>query len=145
MRNIYIAIVVLVIIAIGAFVFFQNNPVSKESSSSNNSSNSSNSTAETSSEAKDAVTITYSDSGFSPSTVTVKSSGTITWINSSSTQVQVGVDPHPSHTGNKEITGGKFTLDLNSGQQESVTVQKTGTFGYHNHLSADETGTIVVK
>ena len=136
MRNIYIGVVVILFLGIGAFVFFQNNPVKNNSSKTENSS---------SAEAKDDVTITYTSSGFSPSTVTVKSGGMITWVNNSDEQIKVGVDPHPSHTGDKAITGGEFTLDLDKGQQKMETINKTGTFGFHNHLSAEQTGTIVVK
>ena len=142
MRNIYIGVVVILFLGIGAFVFFQNNPAKNDSTSSSISTNTENTS---SSEAKDAVTITYTSSGFSPNTVIVKSGGLITWMNNSDEQVQVGVDPHPSHTGNKEITGNEFTLDLDKGQQKTMTVNKTGTFGYHNHINADETGTIIVK
>ena len=142
MRNIYIGVVVILFLGIGAFVFFQNNPAKNDSTSSSISTNTENTS---SSEVKDAVTITYTSSGFSPNTVIVKSGGLITWMNNSDGQVQVGVDPHPSHTGNKEITGNEFTLDLDKGQQKTMTVNKTGTFGYHNHINADKTGTIIVK
>lgn len=142
MRNIYIGVVVILFLGIGAFVFFQNTPAKNDSTSSSISTNTENTS---SSEVKDAVTITYTSSGFSPNTVIVKSGGLITWMNNSDGQVQVGANPHPIHTGNKEITGNEFTLDLDKGQQKTMTVNKTGTFGYHNHINADETGTIIVK
>lgn len=91
------------------------------------------------------VIITYSSSGFSPSTVTAKSYGKITWVNKSDRQVKIGANPHPIHTGNKEVSGGEFTLDLQPGEEKTVVVSKVGTFGYHNHLNSSEEGTIVVE
>lgn len=91
------------------------------------------------------VIITYSSSGFSPSTVTVKSGGKITWVNKSDKQVKIGANPHPIHTGNREISGGEFTLDLQPGEEKTVDVSKADAFGYHNHLNASEVGTIIVR
>lgn len=91
------------------------------------------------------ITITYSSTGFSPSTVTVKSGGKITWVNKSGKQVQIGANPHPIHTGNREVSGGEFTLNLQPGEEKTVVVSKVGTFGYHNHLRPSEEGTIVVE
>lgn len=91
------------------------------------------------------TTITYSSAGFSPSTVTIKNGSKITWVNKSDKQVKIGANPHPIHTGNKEISGGEFTLDLRPGEEKTIVVSKVGTFGYHNHLNVSEEGTIVVE
>ncbi len=90
------------------------------------------------------ISIEYTNNGFSPETVTIKSGSQITWINKSSKTVEIGADPHPAHTGNREVSGGKFVLTLLPGQQETVIVSKIGTFGYHNHIMPVERGTIVV-
>lgn len=100
-------------------------------------------TSETTQQAQ--TTITYSSSGFLPATVTAKSGGKITWVNKSDKQVKIGANPHPIHTGNKEVSGGEFTLDLQPGEERTVLVSKVGTFGYHNHLNASEEGTIRVE
>lgn len=96
-------------------------------------------------EAKESVTVTITDQGFEPQTVTVKSGGTITWTNNSSKNVQVGSAVHPTHEVNRELTGGKFVVDLNPGQSETVTVTKAGNWKYHNHLSPSQTGTVIVS
>ncbi len=98
-----------------------------------------------SAEAKDAVTITFTDSGFSPSTVTVKSGGKITWTNNSQSAIQVASNPHPTHTDNSELTNGGYTLAVAAGASVTVTVTKTGSWGYHNHLAPSVGGTVVVK
>lgn len=91
------------------------------------------------------VTITYDGSAFSSAQATVASGGKVTWVNSSGKQLQLGSDPHPIHTGNKEVSGGKFTLDIAPGQSAAVTVTKTGTFGYHDHLNPSAKGKLVVQ
>ncbi len=91
------------------------------------------------------VTITYTSSSFSPADVKIKSGGTITWVNDGDSEIQIGAKPHPVHTGNKEVSGGGFVLTLKPGEQATVTVEKTGTFGYHNHLNSSQGGIITVE
>jgi plastocyanin len=87
------------------------------------------------------VTITYSDGSFTPSEVTVQSGGTVKIINESDSEVEPASDDHPVHTDNAEINFGEIA----AGESKTVTVNATGTWGYHNHLSSSETGTIVVE
>ncbi|OGY25227.1 MAG: hypothetical protein A2864_02155 [Candidatus Woykebacteria bacterium RIFCSPHIGHO2_01_FULL_39_12] len=94
---------------------------------------------------EEGVTITYSNGSFSPSEVTVNSGSKITWLNNGDQEIKIGANPHPIHTGNKEVSGGDFTLNLAPGESKSVVVTKTGSFGYHNHLNSSEGGTITVK
>lgn len=95
--------------------------------------------------APDGVTVTYTNSGFEPASVTVSAGSTVTWKNSSSGSLQVGSDDHPTHKLNQEITSGAFTLNLAPGESKTVTVTKTGSWGYHDHLKPTVTGTIVVN
>jgi len=87
------------------------------------------------------ATITYSDSGFSPSTITVKSGDTITLKNTSSQSMQFDSDPHPIHTNDPELNVGA----VGPGQSATVKAVTKGTHGYHNHLNPGQTGTIVVE
>jgi plastocyanin len=99
-------------------------------------------TAKTSDSSKPAsVTITYSDSGFSPSKVTVKAGDTVAIKNTSSSDVQFDSDPHPVHTDDEELNVGVVA----PGQTSTFTVTTKGTFGYHNHLNPSDTGTIVIQ
>lgn len=91
------------------------------------------------------VTITYNGSNFSLTSATVASGGKVTWVNSSSKQLQLGSNVHPVHTDNQEISGGKYTLDIAAGQSSSVTVTKKGAWGYHDHLSPTVKGTLTVE
>ncbi len=86
-------------------------------------------------------TITYSGSGFSPATITVKVGATVAIVNSSSQDMQFDSDPHPVHTDNTELNVGV----VSPGQTMTFTVNKKGTWGYHNHLNSSQTGKIVVQ
>ena len=103
------------------------------------------------------VTITYTDSGFSPKSVTIPEGATVTWINQSASALWVGSDPHPAHTGYDGTSRGEHCAagysgaapfdsckPLASGASWSFTFDKVGTWGYHNHSNDGMTGTVVV-
>jgi plastocyanin len=86
-------------------------------------------------------TITYSNDSFSPSTLTVKAGTTVTVKNASSQAIQFDSDPHPVHTDNTDLNVGV----ISAGQSKTFLTNRTGSFGYHNHLNPSETGTLVVQ
>lgn len=86
-------------------------------------------------------TITLTASGFSPATLTIKKSVTVTWINQSGQDATVDSDPHPLHTDYPPLNLGTFS----DGQVLLLTFPKSGTYGYHNHLNPSERGTIIVE
>lgn len=88
-----------------------------------------------------ANTITYSDNGFSPATLTVKAGSQVTIKNDSSQILQFDSDPHPQHTDDPELNVGTIA----PGHSQTITVTKTGSHGYHNHANADDTGTLIVQ
>lgn len=88
-----------------------------------------------------AATITYTNSGFSPSKVTVKSGDQITIKNDSSQALEFSSDPHPVHTDNPELNQDV----LEPGQSRSFTVTTKGTWGYHDHLNEANSGSVVVE
>lgn len=94
--------------------------------------------------------ITYTDSGFSPKTLTIKKGDTVAFENTASDDVRVASNPHPTHEG-YPTTGGcvSSTFDscgnIPSGQMWTFTFDIAGSWGYHNHLNPSEGGTIVVQ
>ena len=128
--GVIIGIVVLVVIA-GAAVMLIGNKKTY-----NGSSTSSNTTATTA-----AATITYSSSGFSPATTTVKSGDTVAIKNDTKEDMQLDSDPHPVHTDDTDLNVGLVT----PGQTKTFMVMKKGSFGYHNHLDPGDTGKIVIE
>lgn len=90
---------------------------------------------------KEQNVITLTAGGFSPSTLTVKAGTKVSWINKSGSQATVNSIPHPVHTNYQPLNLGSFT----DGSTISLTFDKAGTYGYHNHLNPGQTGTIIVQ
>jgi hypothetical protein len=85
--------------------------------------------------------MTYTTSGFSPATVTVKAGSQFTVKNTSSSPIQVDSNPHPVHTDNPQLNIGV----INPGASASVVLTKTGTWGIHNHLDPSVMAHVVVQ
>lgn len=149
MKSAIAVIVAVLIIAGGAFVIMKKNDNKKSTTNTtsqttnnapaNNASDNSQPANNQSSPA--AATITYSDSGFSPSKITVKSGDKVEIKNTSSHSMQFDSNPHPVHTDDPELNVGVVA----AGQSMTFTVTTKGTFGYHNHLDSSQTGSIVVE
>ncbi|MBX4186960.1 MAG: cupredoxin domain-containing protein [Candidatus Doudnabacteria bacterium] len=85
--------------------------------------------------------ITYTSTGFSPATVTIKKGTTVNFVNNSSGNVWPASDPHPSHT---DYPGFDPRQAIPAGQSWAFTFDKVGTWGYHNHLNPAKRGSITV-
>lgn len=98
------------------------------------------------------ATVTYNGSSFSPSTVTIAKGGTVTFT-SSSGSMWVASNPHPSHEGYSGTTRSQHCPDVAGtafdqcapGTSYSFVFQKSGSWGYHNHLNASMSGTVIVQ
>jgi len=108
--------------------------------------------------AQTSALVTYTDAGFSPKTLSVKVGETVRFVNNSTHAMWVASDNHPTHTeydgtntmqhcSSGAATGGTFDeckgVDPNT--VYSFTFTKAGTFEYHNHMRASDTGSITVK
>lgn len=88
------------------------------------------------------VEVSYTSSGFSPTTVTIKKGATVKFINKSGNKMDVASNPHPTHT---DYSGFDQWKSASKGKDEySFTFEKVGTWGYHNHAKASDGGTVVV-
>lgn len=88
----------------------------------------------------DQPVITFTDSGFTPSTLTIKAGDMITIKNESQSSVQFSSDDHPTHREHPEIN----MQVLQSGGETQLTITEPGTYTYHDHLNDRYTGTIIV-
>lgn len=88
------------------------------------------------------VTVTYTDSGFSPSTMTIKLGQKVIFKNNGSVPIEPASNNHPTHNIYSEFDANS---PVAAGGTYEFTFTKRGTWGYHNHLNSSETGTIVVE
>ena len=86
--------------------------------------------------------VTYSDSGFSPATITIKVGDTVVFKNESSRGMRVASNPHPVHT---DYPGFDSKNSVGNGESYSFAFDKAGSWGYHNHLNPGDGGTVVVQ
>ncbi len=97
------------------------------------------------------ATVTRNDSGFFPSSVTIKKGGTVTFT-SSVGAMWVASNPHPSHEGYSGTTKTQHCPDTagtafdqcSAGTSYSFTFQKVGTWGYHDHKNPSVSGVVNV-
>lgn len=88
------------------------------------------------------ITVAYSNTGFSPATITVKVGDTVTFKNTSTQMMRVASAPHPTHTAYPEFDAKVGTA---AGGSYMFTFTKAGSWKYHNHLNSTSGGTVVVE
>lgn len=148
-RNLIFVILVVVVLALSTFFLVNKKKDQLSKTTGESTTTTSNSESQKSEEpgqnsqtptVNSGVTITFSNSGFSPNTVRVGSGGTITVKNDSTNPLQFNSNPHPAHTDNAELNLGL----VEEGQAKSLTVTKPGTWGFHDHLDSSFKGSIIV-
>ena len=148
MSKITVMAIVIVMLALGTGVYVLSaakSDVSKKTSPNSNGQTSSESTTSPSPAPSDtapaANTLTYTNSGFTQDSITVKAGSKITIKNDASRTLDFNSDPHPQHTDDPELNAGT----INPGDTATITVTKTGSHGVHNHLNPSDTATIIVE
>ncbi|OGI60979.1 hypothetical protein A2641_01655 [Candidatus Nomurabacteria bacterium RIFCSPHIGHO2_01_FULL_37_25] len=100
--------------------------------------------------------VTYSNSGYSPSTLTIKKGETVTFKNQSSNSMWTASAKHPTHVvysgtslsehcPDPDNTAFDTCTSIEPGDSWSFKFDISGTWKYHNHLNPADTGTIVVE
>ncbi|HSX24960.1 MAG TPA: cupredoxin domain-containing protein [Candidatus Andersenbacteria bacterium] len=87
-------------------------------------------------------TVSMTDTGISPATITVKSGTTITFINNGQQLHWPASDPHPIHT---DVPGFDAKRGLAPGELYRFTFTKVGSFGMHDHLHPSFHAQIIVQ
>jgi plastocyanin len=153
-NSIIVAVIVVIILAVGGYFVFAQKveaPVTAGAPEQPAAS------ATTTVPAQIATIVSYTDSGFSPKSLTVAEGTTVNFVNNSSGQMWVAVGNHPTHTtydGTNEQTHCSSSTNTNGSFDEckpvapgtvySFTFAKAGTFSFHNHVHASDLGTITV-
>jgi len=109
------------------------------------------STSQTSTKPK-TVTVTYTDTGYTPKSITINKGDTVKFVNDSSGPMWTASARHPDHTLYPEKTandclGSAFDQckSVNKGGSYSFTFNQVGSWNYHNHSNSSQFGTVVVK
>lgn len=100
--------------------------------------------------------ITYTDTGYSPNTITIKNGETIIFKNQSSRSMWPASAMHPTHRLYSDTSLDEHCPDTTNsafdactgilfGAQWSFKFNKTNSWKYHDHLSPNNFGTIIVK
>src|SRR3989344_8702098 len=101
------------------------------------------------------VTVTYTDQGFSPASVSIPLGAMVTFVNQSPKNMWVASAMHPEHTvysGTSlaqhcpDTTGTAFDECKGdpSGSSYSFRFNKAGEWKYHDHIDATKFGTVIV-
>lgn len=159
-KNVLIAILVIALIAVGAYAFSTNQVAapSNEAAVEEIVVESNAVVVENEEDGGPAFkVITLTENGFFPASVSVARGETVRFINDSSRGMWVGVNAHPTHTeydgtSTREhcVSGTRGTsfdqcASVAKGEFWDYAFEKSGTFGFHNHVGASNTGTIVVR
>lgn len=99
------------------------------------------------------VNVDYTNKGFEPKIITITVGTSVIWANHSDKLMWVGSDPHPSHTDlpgfDQKEAGYRLIPQVEAhGSNESsyeYTFTKVGRWGYHNHLSPNDRGLVIVN
>jgi len=98
------------------------------------------------------VSVSYTNNGFSPQSVTIALGGSVTFVNDSSHGMWVASNFHPTHTQYPEkdssnCLGSSFDscVAIPPGGSWQFIFNSVGTWGYHNHVGAGMIGTVVVN
>lgn len=151
-RNTLIAVIVVAVVLIGGFYIFRNTTSAPEVSLPGNEPGPSGTATATEETAGAAATVVYTAEGFSPGTITIKKGETVRFTNEAQTDTWPASAIHPTHgvypeKSAADCLGSSFDAcrALKTGESWDFTFNHVGTWRYHNHLRANQTGTIVVE
>jgi plastocyanin len=140
--TIWVVVLLVIVAAVGAGVYAATK--SADTTSTAHDDDLDQTTTDTQSDTSDtavaAATITATNDGFTPNTVTVKKGQSIKIVNNSSSSIEFSSADHPTHLEDPELN----MATLKPGESGTVTPETVGTHGYHDHLHADHTGSITV-
>ncbi len=86
--------------------------------------------------------VTYTDSGYSPASLTIPVGAIVIFKNESSMNMWLASAPHPTHTIYPEFDA---KTGIGKDQTYEFTFTKQGTWRYHDHLMPRNIGTIIVE
>lgn len=154
-----IGFVVIIVIAIAAFMLLGNQTATAPTDTAPASDDQQATVSGQPNNAAPAVTtVTFTDTGFSPASVTLKAGESVTFINDTDKPMWVASAQHPTHTVYDGTNLSEHCASGHSGEQPfdqcssagkggtyTFTFTKPGEWKYHNHMGSGQFGTIVVE
>jgi plastocyanin len=148
--------IAVVIVVVGIGWYFLSNKAASTTAPTEQAALNTNSGAVSTSTAPMSMTVTYGPNGFSPSSVTIATGGTVTWVaGPGADELWLASNPHPTHEGYDGTTRAQHCATGYKGPQPfdqcsvgttfSFTFTKVGSWGYHNHGNHSDTGTVIVQ
>ncbi|OGI68075.1 hypothetical protein A2738_02715 [Candidatus Nomurabacteria bacterium RIFCSPHIGHO2_01_FULL_42_15] len=146
-------VLILIVVALGGYFLFKSPKVQAPVSPSGitNNENETETTDQTTNDSNIASpVIIYSNTGYAPSTITIKAGTIVTFKNESSLSMWTASASHPTH-GVYPTTGGCLGSTFDSckgilpGESWSFKFDEVGNWKYHDHLKPSFFGTIVVE
>ncbi|OGG51590.1 hypothetical protein A3C18_01295 [Candidatus Kaiserbacteria bacterium RIFCSPHIGHO2_02_FULL_54_11b] len=152
MQNTWIWIVIAVIVVGGGFWWWQSSQVPMADTGTPVGTIDDGTTPPPPPSVPSFATVTYGATGFSPSAVTIKKGGTVTWNNERTTEMWVATAQHPNHTvysGTSRTahcpdTSGAAFDQCAGGNNYTFKFEKVGTWNYHDHLNPAAFGSVTV-
>ncbi len=138
-NKIIIALVVLIVVVGGILLLVTGQ---KKSSSEMTSSNPSQQTNPANSpQNQQNATVTLTNSGFDPATLTVKPGTRVIWVNKMGEAATVNSAEYPNNLAYPPLNLGEF----NTGSSVQLVFDKPGTYKYYDYKHRTNTGVIIVK
>lgn len=134
-KKLIMILIALVLIGGGVYWFFIRSDSSTDEAEKKDTKNL------TTSDVIKATLITFTDEGFVPSEYLAGVNATLTVQNDTKSDLDFASDDHPTHTKNSELNVGV----VKAGESKTVTLTKTGKWGFHNHLDSTQVGKITVE
>jgi plastocyanin len=91
---------------------------------------------------KPTATVHMTNDGYSPRVLKIKQGQTVEFVNDSTEDYWPASDPHPIHTDYPGFDAGKTILP---GRSWKFTFNRTGRYGYHNHLAPETHAEVVIS
>ena len=98
--------------------------------------------ANTDTQVSSTAIVTYTDEGFSPSTLEIKLGDSVMFVNESSGGMWVASGPHPTHT---LLPSFDQKTTVQTGGTYTYTFTQAGEWPFHNHVKSSEFGKVIVK
>lgn len=139
MTKLLLAVVGFVVLA-GAFLILNTNSQNRQTSDENTITPTETTNVPQNGE-NETSTVTLTEEGFEPKTLTVKTGTKVVWINKSGMTATVDSAVHSTHLVYPRLNLGDFT----SGESLELVFDEPGTYIYHNHLNASQNGIVIVN